>query len=198
MSLTQAIDNLLAYEARFAGPVFSRPDLTEEFDKLDRVVWVEAHRLELEAKLPQGTGPRIGQTKRPVTLDVGGLVSPLDRWRSDMRALRALAEWKERQPTAVRGAQAAGPRRSGLPPTGAKMDPKDVPADFRELGEADGPILTAPYLKDKTKWGFSSAYLSKHRGPGKDLTTYIRVDGAYAYLYRELCTLRDKKTAREK
>jgi hypothetical protein len=84
------------------------------------------------------------------------------------------------------------------PPNGGKFTPEEVGREYREGGKPDGEILTAPHLKDSGNWCLSGSYIDKNFGPGKTLTTRIKVDRAFAYLYRELLELRDKKTANEK
>jgi hypothetical protein len=56
---------------------------------------------------------------------------------------------------------------------------------------------TAPYLKDSPNWLLKGSYLTKHYGPGKELTRHIKVGRAKAYLYVELLVLRDRKAANE-
>jgi hypothetical protein len=84
-----------------------------------------------------------------------------------------------------------------LPPEGAKFGKDDAPAAFREGGKPGEPVLTAAYLADSSNWLLNGSYLTKHYGPGKELTTHIKVGRAKAYLYTELLVLRDRKGANE-
>jgi hypothetical protein len=84
-----------------------------------------------------------------------------------------------------------------LPPEGTKFSEEDVPPPFREGGKPGGEVLTSDYLKDSTDWDLRISYLSKNRGPGKPLTTFIKVGRSYAYLFKEVAALRKLKTDKQ-
>jgi hypothetical protein len=84
----------------------------------------------------------------------------------------------------------------GLPANEAKVKPEDVPAALREGGQPNGQILTASYLGKNVSWDFSSTELTKANKAG-ELTYRLKIGRAYAYLYAELCTLRDKRAERK-
>jgi hypothetical protein len=83
-----------------------------------------------------------------------------------------------------------------MPPNEAKVKPADVPTELRELGRPDGPILTTTYLAMKVAWNFSSVDLTKAYKAG-ELTYRLKVGRTYAYLYTELCRLREKRDDRK-
>ncbi len=111
-----------------------------------------------------------------------------DRWFRDMAVLRKLAE---------AGDVPKGEGDDQLPGVGTRFSTENVPAAFREGGDPQGPVLTAPYLAKSPNWFLNGPYLTKHSGPGKELTTYIKVGRAKAYLYVELLVVRDRKTAND-
>jgi hypothetical protein len=82
-----------------------------------------------------------------------------------------------------------------LPPEGARFSEEDAPAAFREGGNPDGEVLTAPYLARTPEWDLRGSYITNHYGAGKPLTTYIKVGRARAYLFKEVAALRFSKTA---
>jgi hypothetical protein len=83
------------------------------------------------------------------------------------------------------------------PAEGTRFAEEDVPAAYREGGKSDGAILTGPYLEDTSEWDLHRPYLSKNYGPGKTLTTHIKVGHAKAYLFTEVAALRVTKTAHD-
>src|SRR5260370_28274567 len=103
-----------------------------------------------------------------------------------------------RETEAGNGEQSAKLTSSGqLPPEGTKFSEEDAPAAFCEGGKPGATVLTAPYLEDSPNWLLKGSYLTKHYGPGKELTRHIKVGRAKAYLYAELLVLRDRKAANE-
>jgi hypothetical protein len=84
-----------------------------------------------------------------------------------------------------------------LPLEGSKFLEASAPADFREGGKPGAAVLTATYLGGSPDWLLKSSYLTKHYGPGKELTMHIKVGRAKAYVYKELLVLRARKTANE-
>jgi hypothetical protein len=104
---------------------------------------------------------------------------------------------ENQQTTETVGRSKGGGLTEQLPPEGTRLSKEDAPAAFREGGKVEGAVLTAPYLADSPNWLLKGPYLTKHYGPGKELTTHIKVGRAKAYLYAELLVLRDRKTANE-
>jgi hypothetical protein len=101
-------------------------------------------------------------------------------------------------PEAGSGEQPGNATSSGqVPSEGTKFREEDTPALFREGGKPGAAVLTATYLKVSENWFLKGSYLTKHYGPGKELTTHIKVGRAKAYLYAEMLVLRDRKTANE-
>jgi hypothetical protein len=84
-----------------------------------------------------------------------------------------------------------------LPLEGTQLREEDVPAAFRDGGKPEGAVLTANYLEDALEWELLGPYLSKNYGPGKVLTTHIKVGRAKAYLFKEVSALRIIKTANQ-
>jgi hypothetical protein len=84
-----------------------------------------------------------------------------------------------------------------LPPEGSKFTEQDAPAPFREGGKANGKVLTTNYLEETPEWKLLGPYLSTHYGPGKPLTTHIKVGRSKAYLFKEVAALRIIKTANQ-
>jgi hypothetical protein len=198
MSLATGIDDLLAHVPAADGQFPWCEEWQERFTCLDERVWVEACLLGLEGKLPreyQGHVRFWGQTKMPVlgkykyATGKTFVLMGLPAWRNSLRALRALAEAKELARHAESGAQR-------LPANGAKVKPEDVPAELRELGRADGPILTATYLATTGGWAISSVDLTK-AFQTRELTYRVKVGNAYAYLYTELFRLRERRADRK-
>lgn len=83
-----------------------------------------------------------------------------------------------------------------LAANGAKVKPEDVRAELRELGRREGEVLTATYLALTGGWDISSADLTKAFKAG-ELTYRLKVGKTYAYLYTELCRLRDRRADRK-
>ena len=83
-----------------------------------------------------------------------------------------------------------------LPADGTKFEEEDVPAAFREEGKPNGAVLLPKYLKDHPEWELLSPYLTKHYKT-KVLTRRVQVGQSYAYLYKDLCELRVRKTVNE-
>jgi hypothetical protein len=103
--------------------------------------------------------------------------------------VRRLQEWARNLVANMSGEQR-------LPANEAQVQHADVPAEFRELGRADGPVLSSTYLAATGGWDFSSAELTKAY-QDKELTYRLKVGRAYAYLYTELFRLREKRAARK-
>ena len=111
MSLTQAIDDLLAFvEAHCWADYYDR-EVHSQFHALDGTVYVEARRLELQAVLPRpdksfrGSDAFVfvGRTNCPVlprpladTPSMGAVLQGTAGWVMDMLLLRRLAEERER------------------------------------------------------------------------------------------------------
>jgi hypothetical protein len=112
---------------------------------------------------------------------------PDTTWKVTLQGNAVLAFHRESE--APRGGQ-------GLPMNGSKVNPQDVPAEFRELGRPEGAVLTAPYLATTGGWEISSVELTKARDAG-ELTYRLKVGRAYAYLYTELFRLREKRADRK-
>jgi hypothetical protein len=83
-----------------------------------------------------------------------------------------------------------------LPANEAKVKPEDVPAELRELGRREGPVLTATYLAMTGGWEISSVELTK-AFKARELTYRLKVGNAYAYLYTELFRLRERRAERK-
>jgi len=214
MSLEGVIDDLLAHVPAADGPSPWCAEWQERFNDLDQRVWVEACLLELEGKLPreyQGHVSFWGQTKMPVFGKYKYATSTvffpmgLRAWRNSLLALRALVEAKRALGAKVGGtshqgrAELARHAESGtprMPANEAKVEPEDVPAELRELGRADGPILTATYLAMTGGWAISSADLTK-AFQAHELTYRLKVGNTYAYLYTELFRLRARRADRK-
>jgi hypothetical protein len=98
-------------------------------------------------------------------------------------------------------AQETDPPAKEPPPEGAEFTEDDAPAAFRDGGKMEGAVLTGPYLETTTDWELLRPYISRNYGPGKTLTTHIKVGRAKAYLFKEVAALRtiktQKKAARE-
>jgi hypothetical protein len=112
------------------------------------------------------------------------------------QALRRRAQNRLEQELIIRTPAKTEPSEQ-LPPKGARFAEEDVPPEFREGGKPKGAVLTAPCLAGSTNWCLNGPYLTRHYGPGKVLTTHVKVRRAKAYLYTELLVLRDRKTANE-
>ena len=84
-----------------------------------------------------------------------------------------------------------------LPPEGSKFTEQDAPAEFREGGKPNGKVLTSSYLAETLDWSILGSYLSRNYGPGKPLTTHIKVGRTKAYLFKEVAALRTIKTANQ-
>lgn len=81
------------------------------------------------------------------------------------------------------------PKQEATTLDGTKYDrAEDVPAAFRDGGKPDGEILTPDVLSDP-KWRLSGPYLAKNYGPGKTLTTRVKIGRKYAYLFTEVSVL---------
>jgi hypothetical protein len=115
----------------------------------------------------------------------------------DLGVLAAVAMVKKLQEWAT--ARAAVTKSGGeqqLPANEARVLPVEVPAMLRELGRADGRVLTSSYLASTGGWDFRSPELTKAY-QRKDLTYRLKVGRAYAYLYTELYQLREKRALRQ-
>jgi hypothetical protein len=73
---------------------------------------------------------------------------------------------------------------------GSPCEEHEVPAEFRDGGQPNGPVLTTSYLANNPKWLVSGPYLSK-RYPKE--SKRIKVGREYAYRYDEVLKLRDRK-----
>jgi hypothetical protein len=104
-----------------------------------------------------------------------------------IKLVKRLREW-----AVALNAPAAKSGDQRIPPNEARVKPAEVPAGLRELGQPDGPILITTYLAMKVAWNFSSVDLTKAYKAG-DLTYRLKVGRTYAYLYTELCRLREKR-----
>jgi hypothetical protein len=116
-------------------------------------------------------------TKRGIPMAIG-YVKKLRCWGESLLP-------KANTPDAERGDQR-------MPANGAKVKPEDVPAELRDLGLANGSVLTATYLAMTGGWAISSVELTKAHRAG-ELTYRLKVGRAYAYLYTELFKLREKR-----
>jgi hypothetical protein len=204
MSLPAAINDLLAFAAELDRNFHFGGDRRRRFLLLDRAVWVEACRLGLKSELPagrSGVNDRLGLTNLPIQgyLDRHGRsrILSFDRWRHALLGLRDLAEVVIKGNEVHRRGTTANPISSCVPAAGTRLRSEDVPAEFRDGGQAGGDILTTSYLTERINWLLDGPYLSKHHGTGKELTTYIKIGRQHAYLYSELLVLRDRKTTHD-
>jgi hypothetical protein len=117
------------------------------------------------------------------------LVKRLRQWATDTAATSGAVP---PEASRLEAATSTDPR---LPPNGAKVKPKDVPPELRELGRSDGPVLTATYIAMTGGWDIRSAELTK-AFQARELTYRLKVGRTYAYLYTELFRLRDRRAAR--
>jgi hypothetical protein len=92
------------------------------------------------------------------------------------------------------GTDASGKRQ--MPANEAKVKLEDVPAELRDLGLLNGPVLTAPYLATTGGWDIRSVELTRAY-KADELTYRLKVGNAYAYLYTELYTLRERRADRK-
>jgi hypothetical protein len=120
------------------------------------------------------------QTNTPKALGVLAAVAVVTR----------LQEW-----ATARAAMTTSSQAQQLPANEACVQRANVPAELRELGRADGVVLTSSYLAATSGWDFSSTELTKAYHSG-DLTYRLKVGRAYAYLYTELYRLREKRALR--
>jgi hypothetical protein len=117
--LAKAIDDLLAFVRDERPPRFFdlRGELLQRFYELDRAVWVGACVANWESHLPERPADRrraLGKTNLPGSVIPGAFrAHGIRHWRSDLFALRALAD-------AVTEAQAAQKLEQGA---GTSADP---------------------------------------------------------------------------
>ena len=101
MSLVNAIDTLLAYvDEHELDYEFNFDFEVRQFEDLDRVVYVEAHKRGFVSELPPQDSSSfsspptfLGKTNLPGNWLIGGrfVPTPTRRWRGDLLALRTLA-----------------------------------------------------------------------------------------------------------
>jgi len=71
----------------------------------------------------------------------------------------------------------------------ARVEPEDVPPEYREKKEPNGEILAPPYLIGNPEWPFENPNEFTRAYHDTKLTRRIKVRRSYAYLYDELCAL---------
>jgi hypothetical protein len=102
-----------------------------------------------------------------------------------------------RKATAARPETTLPAAHEQIPPEGTRFSEADAPAAFRDGGRTGAAVLTVRYLADTLEWELRGPYLTRNYGPGKTLTTHIKVSRAKAYLFKEVSALRTIKTANE-
>lgn len=188
---------------------------SEQFERVSAgdVIWEHGKGLSGISPAPNACYPECwpsahaaaaGVAKWALELLVGPVIGIADKTEQRETARQVLADhWQAlaTTPTWIAKLQAAIRRERKqlpqvllrpLPENGEPVAEEDVPAEFREGGVLAGAPLTAPYLADATAWDFSSVDLSNARKAGA-LTRWLKVGKPNAYLFSELCAMRDRR-----
>jgi hypothetical protein len=190
LSLLGDIDLTSPWTGAGAPPVVSDCDQVKGLLESLALTAARMDVVDSPAKQPEKLyGPGISK-QRGITMAID-YVKEVRRWGMDLLA-------KANPPKVGCSEQPANTASAvKLPAEGTKVRAQDAPAAFREGGKPGAAVLTGPYLVKSTTWLLKGSYLTKHYGPGKELTTHIKVGRAKAYLYTELLVLRDRKHTNE-